>query len=135
VFVGDNGSSEKDLEAAERIIAEFPRVMRAVFVHAVSGEQQPAPLPEDGDIGGVPVRYFRTYATAASKAARLGLMSNAAAHRVLEAAEEDMRADPINIAPGSPNEQLLLAEVSEARAALGGTGGWTRRLLRRGSRS
>lgn len=46
VFVGDNGSSEKDLEAAERIIAEFPRVMRAVFVHAVSGEQQPAPLPE-----------------------------------------------------------------------------------------
>jgi phosphatidate phosphatase APP1 len=46
VFVGDNGSSEKDLEAAEMIISEYPRALRAVFMHAVSGNEQPATLPE-----------------------------------------------------------------------------------------
>ena len=46
VFVGDNGSSEKDLEAAEMIISEYPRALRAVFMHAVSGYEQPATLPE-----------------------------------------------------------------------------------------
>jgi hypothetical protein len=130
VFVGDNGSSEKDLEAAEMIISEYPRALRAVFMHAVSGNEQPATLPEDNDIDGVPFRYFRTYATAASKAAKLGLLSNAAAHRVLDAVEEDMRADPINVSPGSTNEQLLLDELSEARSALRfSMPSWTKRLM------
>ena len=115
VFVGDNGSSEKDLEAAEMIIAEFPDALRAVFVHAVSGERQPAPLPEDHEIDGVPVRYFRTYATAAAKAERLGLMSAGAARRVCDVVEAEMRADTVNIAPGSQNEKLLLEELAEAR--------------------
>ena len=48
VFVGDNGYSEKDLEAAQRIIEEFPRALKCVFIHAVSGESQPAELPEVG---------------------------------------------------------------------------------------
>ena len=78
----------------------------------------------------MPIRYFRTYAAAASKAARLGLLSNAAAHRVLDATEEDMRADPINVSPGSTNEQLLLREHSEARSALSWPP-WTQRVLMR----
>ena len=106
--------------------------MHAVFVHAVSGEQQPAPLPEDHDISGVPVRYFRTYATAAAKAARLGLLSAAAARRVCDAVEAGMLADPANSGPGSANERLLTQELAEARAAVGGVGGalasvWRRR--------
>ena len=87
-------------------------------------------LSQDDDIDGVPIRYFRTYATATSKAAKLGLLSNTAAHRVLDAMEEDMRADPINISPGSINEQLLLHELSEARSALRlSLPSWTKRLM------
>lgn len=119
VFVGDNGKSEKDLEAAERIIAAFPHDLDAVFVHAVSGEVQPAPLPADDLIGDVPVRYFRTYATAAAKAAALGLISAAGARRVLVAIEDGISADQSNIAPGSANEVLLRDELAQARAAIG----------------
>ena len=185
VFVGDNGKSEKDLEAAERIVEAFPQVpgaarsttatlastlrapstfhlprptqrnaptssysshsfqyspptpppphlgphlsaprapqdLDAVFVHAVSADTQPAPLPADHTLGGVPVRYFRTYASAAAKAAALGLLSAAGARRVLQGVEADMASDPAgNIAPGSANEALLLDELAEARAAVG----------------
>jgi hypothetical protein len=52
IFIGDNGKSEKDLEAATRIIDAFPKEMQGVFLHAVSGEEQPAPQPEDYDYGG-----------------------------------------------------------------------------------
>jgi len=52
IFLGDNGKSEKDLEAATRIIDAFPKDMQGVFLHAVSGEEQPAPQPEDYEYGG-----------------------------------------------------------------------------------
>ena len=122
VFVGDNGKSEKDLQAAQFIIDEFPKDLDAVFLHAVSGEEQPAPLPEDDEYGGVPVRYYRTYASAAAKANALGLLSPAAARRVLEGAAADMAKDPINLPPGSANEQLLRAEIAAAENAIGGVG-------------
>ena len=120
VFVGDNGRSEKDLEAAQRIIDAFPADLDAVLLHAVSGEVQPAPLPDDFEYGGVPVRYFRTYASAAATANELGLLSNAAALRVLDATEADLAADATNVSPGSANERLLLTEIEEARERIGG---------------
>ena len=122
MFIGDNGASEKDREAAERIIEAFPAALDAVFLHAVSGDssQQPAPLPPDEEIGQVPVRYFRTYAAAAEKAAILGLMSSAGARRVLAAIEADMLNDPVNVAPGSSNEAILLEEIQQARRSLNG---------------
>lgn len=122
VFIGDNGVSEKDREAAERIIAAFPDALDAVFLHAVSGDatQQPAPLPPDEEIGAVPVRYFRTYASAAEKAASLGLLGASGARRVLDAMEDDMRRDSVNVKPGSANERLLRDEIAAARARLGG---------------
>ena len=85
VFTGDNGKSEKDFEAAQMIIDEFPKAMRAVFLHAVSGEEAPAPLPADTAYNGVPVLYFRTYATAAVKALEQGLFDARAAKRVRDA--------------------------------------------------
>ena len=85
VFTGDNGKSEKDFEAAQMIIDEFPKAMRAVFLHAVSGDVAPAPLPSDTDYNGVPVLYFRTYATAAVKALEQGLFDARAARRVRDA--------------------------------------------------
>ena len=83
------------------------------------GEAKPAPLPADDLIGDVPVRYFRTYATAAAKAAALGLISAAGARRVLVAIEDGISADQSNIAPGSANEVLLRDELAQARAAIG----------------
>jgi hypothetical protein len=120
LFVGDNGSSEKDLEAAQLIVSEAQRAVDAVFLHAVSADEQPAPMPDDHEYRGVPVRYFRTYATAAAKANRLGLLSGKAARRVVDAAEADMLADGRNLAPGSANERLLRDEIAAARAAIGG---------------
>lgn len=124
VFIGDNGSSEKDLEAAERIIAEFPDALSAVFLHAVSGDEQPAPLPEDGDCDGVPVRYFRTYATAAAKACSLGLIGAGGARKVLDAIEADLGAGKHSASgscpTGSPNEMLLRREIAAARGQIGG---------------
>ena len=116
VFVGDNGASERDLDAAERIAVDNPGALRAVFLHAVSSVDRPAPLPEDFTLpGGVPVRYFRTYATAAAKACELGLLSSAAVERVLDAIEEDMDLDLLNLPPGSPNRILLEEEIEAAR--------------------
>ena len=127
VFLGDNGKSEKDFEAATRIVDAFPKelqaratapsaaalsaaapplpsagssptagcpaagcpcarsraaaVAQAVFLHAVSGETQPAPLPEDSEYRGVPVMHYRTYATAAVKAFDRRLLDADAARR------------------------------------------------------
>ncbi len=119
VLVGDNGKSEKDEEAAQRIVAACPGAVQAVFIHAVSGTQQPAPLPQDTAIRGVPMRYFRTYASAAAKAHRLGLVSAEGARRVLDAVEREMREDRANVRPGGRNEALLLDELREARESLG----------------
>lgn len=124
VFVGDNGSSEKDLEAAQMIIGEYPSALDAVFLHAVSQDVQPAPIPEDSECDGVPVVYFRTYATAVAKAYRLKLLNAANARKVLDAIEADL-ADgkhAADVKPGSLNEQVLLTEITEARALLGGVG-------------
>lgn len=116
VFMGDNGDSEKDLDAAQRIAAENPSALRAVFLHAVSPVHRPAPLPDSFSLpGDVPVRYFRTYATAAARACELGLISSAAVERILDAIEDDMDVDRLNLPPGSPNRVLLEAEVEEVR--------------------
>jgi hypothetical protein len=128
VFLGDNGKSEKDLEAASRIVDAFPKELQAVFLHAVSGETQPAPLPEDSDYLGVPVVHYRTYATAAVKAFDRRLLDAAAARRVVEAVEADMALDSVNLAPGSANAVLLQEEISAAYDALDGKRGLGRRL-------
>ena len=103
------------------MISAFPGSLRAVFLHAVDrpGDEptdEPAPLPADTEFDGVPVRYFRTYATAARKAAELGLIDAAAAARVYAAVESDMALDMDNIAAGSANERILRAELEAAAA-------------------
>lgn len=105
VFTGDNGKSEKDFEAAQMIIDEFPKAMRAVFLHAVSGEVAPAPLPDDTNYNGVPVLYFRTYATAAVKAFEQGLFDARAARRVPDA--PCPRPEPSARQPASRVSRLL----------------------------
>ena len=64
----------------------------------------------------MPIRFFRTYATAARKAAELGLVDAAGAQRVYAAVQADMALDADNIGRGSANERLLLAELEAAAA-------------------
>jgi len=64
------------------VLSSAAAVAQCVFLHAVSGETQPAPLPEDSDYLGVPVVHYRTYATAAVKAFDRRLLDAAAARRV-----------------------------------------------------
>lgn len=108
--------------SSPRRASRFPQDLDAVFLHAVSATEQPAPLPEDDEYDGVPIRYYRTYATAAAKANELGLLSATAAHRVIDGVVADMATDPVNLAPGSANERLLTSEVTAAREAIGGGG-------------
>jgi hypothetical protein len=130
IFIGDNGASEKDLEAAQLIVSDFPGSLKAVFLHAVAADaSQPAPLAEDADIDGVPLLYYRTYPTAAVKAARLGLLSRLAALRVLHAAEEDLaRLD--DAACPAASRLLLLDEIAVARRDLERAPAWLLRTVR-----
>ena len=65
------------------------------------------------------LRRVGTYASAAAKAHRLGLVSAEGARRVLDAVEREMREDRANVRPGGRNEALLLDELREARESLG----------------
>lgn len=133
IFIGDNGLSERDLEAAERIITAFPDALRAVFLHAVSGEEQLAPLPADCEYQGVPIRFFRTYAAAAAKAFELRLIRQVALRRIVDAVEVDMARDATNVSPGSANEQLLREEARMALDTIARPRDGLRRFLRTSS--
>lgn len=119
--------ASQDIEAAHMMISAFPSELRAVFIHAVHETERPAPLPADYSQGGVPIVFFRTYAAAAQKAARLGLIGGEALLRVCEAAEEDAAGDRENFAAGSANARLLQDELQLARAAAPRPAGIVRR--------
>lgn len=109
---------------ARSVVGEFPTALDAIFLHAVSGDSQPAPLPADADVRGVPLRYFRTYAMAAAKAFDLGLLGAGATRGVLEAIESDLAAGlhPA-VVPGGLNERILLEDIAAARDIVGRGGG------------
>lgn len=75
VFVGDTG--ERDEQAGEFIATKYPRNLKAVFLHVVSMNPNPAKvkIPKDRYVGNVPIFYFRTYVGAATKALKGGLIS------------------------------------------------------------
>ena len=75
IFIGDTG--EKDEQAGNFIATEYPRNLRAVFLHVVSMNTNPREVfvPKDRYVGNVPIYYFRTYVGAASKAFNAGLIS------------------------------------------------------------
>eukprot|EP00638_Chattonella_subsalsa_P006624 CAMPEP_0117755782 /NCGR_PEP_ID=MMETSP0947-20121206/13657_1 /TAXON_ID=44440 /ORGANISM="Chattonella subsalsa, Strain CCMP2191" /LENGTH=384 /DNA_ID=CAMNT_0005575183 /DNA_START=288 /DNA_END=1439 /DNA_ORIENTATION=+ len=89
VFVGDTG--EMDQAAGEQMIQAYPDRMMALFMHVVSEEKQVKELPEDKEIQGVPVLFFRTYVGAARKALQHGILDSRAVHRIIRGAEEDLR--------------------------------------------
>jgi hypothetical protein len=88
VYVGDTG--ELDQEAGETMLREYPEVVKAVFLHVVSGTIETAAtpifIPPPKFINGRPLVFFRTYVGAALLAVQLGLMSLEGLERVMDAA-------------------------------------------------
>lgn len=117
ILCADNGWSERDEEAVAGISESGQ--LGAAFIHVVSDDWSTAPpqLPPDrATAQGAPVAYFLTYAGAALKAARLGLLDAAALLRVCAQAELEARADGENFPIGGLNAALLRADLAEARA-------------------
>ena len=92
IYVGDTG--EKDQEAGETMLREYPEVVKAIFLHVVSNEddQNFMVVPPPRLINGRPVIFFRTYVGAALAAMQLGLIDVDGLQRVIDAAR-DMLSD------------------------------------------
>ena len=91
VFVGDTG--ELDGQAGELMAARYGDRVAAVLLHAVGTDPSGScAVPAGYDVGGVPVRFFRTYVGAAAVARDLGLLDGAAVERVVAAARADLDA-------------------------------------------
>ena len=80
VFVGDTG--ELDGQAGELMCYKYPELMACVLLHVVGTDK----VPSSYEVNGVPVRFFRTYAGAASICHDLALLERDAVDRVCERA-------------------------------------------------
>ena len=93
IYVGDTG--EKDQEAGETMLREYPEVVKAIFLHTVSNEEdQNLIVPPPRLINGRPVIFFRTYVGAALAAMQLGLIDVDGLQRVIDAARDKLSGVP-----------------------------------------
>jgi hypothetical protein len=93
VYVGDTG--ELDQQAGETMLREYPQIVKAVFLHAVSGiRNDVVPIPPVKLINGRPIVFFRTYVGAAVAAVQLGLMCETGLEKVVYAACLSLRDEP-----------------------------------------
>lgn len=89
IYVGDTG--EKDEEAGEALLREYPEAVRAVFLHVVS-ETENYLIPSPKFIQGRPMVYFRTYVGAAVAAVSLSLLDAEGLSAVVTTAERELGA-------------------------------------------
>ena len=80
MFVGDTG--ELDGQAGELMCYKYPHLMECVLLHVVGTSD----VPSSYEVNGVPVRFFRTYAGAASICYDLALLERDAVDRVCDRA-------------------------------------------------
>eukprot|EP00581_Thalassiosira_minuscula_P008124 CAMPEP_0183705292 /NCGR_PEP_ID=MMETSP0737-20130205/2445_1 /TAXON_ID=385413 /ORGANISM="Thalassiosira miniscula, Strain CCMP1093" /LENGTH=326 /DNA_ID=CAMNT_0025932429 /DNA_START=169 /DNA_END=1149 /DNA_ORIENTATION=- len=123
IYVGDTG--ELDQEAGETMLREYPEVVQAVFLHVVSFDP-PSAYPQSGLfipppklINGRPLVFFRTYVGAAAKATQLGLMEPDGLMRVVEEAENALKAK--GVPEGNSKWIDLERDVDEAYQTIGET--------------
>eukprot|EP00184_Porphyridium_aerugineum_P000343 CAMPEP_0184698356 /NCGR_PEP_ID=MMETSP0313-20130426/5008_1 /TAXON_ID=2792 /ORGANISM="Porphyridium aerugineum, Strain SAG 1380-2" /LENGTH=576 /DNA_ID=CAMNT_0027157285 /DNA_START=204 /DNA_END=1931 /DNA_ORIENTATION=- len=110
IYIGDTG--EMDAEAGYLMAQAYPDIMKAVFLHVVSEQDETDLSYQDRVLNGIPVLYFRTYAGAARKAYEQGLLSVDGLIRVMESAQKDAIAQARAVA---------LRESVELSATYGGT--------------
>lgn len=123
VYVGDTG--ELDQEAGETMLREYPDLVKAVFLHVVSDDEDlvyhktasglGVPIPPAKLINGRPLVFFRTYVGAAAKATQLGLMEKKGLLRVVNAAEEALQ----NVDKSSHKWADLDRDIADAVRTLG----------------
>ena len=92
VYVGDTG--ELDQEAGETMLRDYAPYVKAVFLHCVSGEAGPVPVPPPKFINGRPLIFFRTYVGAATAAVQLDLLTPAALQKVMDSAARRLESEP-----------------------------------------
>ena len=80
VFVGDTG--ELDGQAGELMCYKYPHLMACVLLHVVGTDT----VPSSYEVNGIPIRFFRTYAGAASICYDLALLERDSVDRVCERA-------------------------------------------------
>uniref|UniRef100_A0A7S0ZBS6 Phosphatidate phosphatase APP1 catalytic domain-containing protein n=1 Tax=Timspurckia oligopyrenoides TaxID=708627 RepID=A0A7S0ZBS6_9RHOD len=111
VYVGDTG--EMDADAGERMAAQYPNLIRAVFLHSVGEDDY-----LDTRLYGVPVRYFRTYVGAARKALECGLLDANAVHRIMEQTERDALAQAEAAMLYEQTKRLVVVRTKENSSQL-----------------
>ena len=92
IYVGDTG--ELDQEAGETMLRDYAPLVQAVFLHCVAGDHGPVYVPPPKYINGRPLVFFRTYVGAAAAAVQLDLMTTEGLSKVMEAAAQDLAAEP-----------------------------------------
>lgn len=113
IYVGDTG--ELDQEAGETMLREYPHLVKAVFLHVVSGDpsnQSQVPVPPMKLIQGRPIIFFRTYVGAAAMAVKWNLMTPTGLERVIVAAERKLQ----NIPKSSSKWVNIQRDIDKARA-------------------
>jgi len=95
IYVGDVG--ESDQEAGETMLREYPELVKAVFLHAVTDQADATIIiPSPKFINGRPVVFFRTYVGAAVDAVNLGFMDVHGLKAVIDAAVEKLSQVDVN---------------------------------------
>lgn len=93
IYVGDTG--ELDQQAGETMLREYPELVKAVFLHVVSGTVNDiVTVPPPKLIHGRPLVFFRTYVGAATAAVKLGFVSRDGLKRVMDAACQQLNDVP-----------------------------------------
>ena len=119
VYVGDTG--ELDQEAGETMLREYPEVVQAVFLHVVSSDPPSSypfglSIPPPKLINGRPLVFFRTYVGAAAKATQLGLLEADGMMRIVETAEQALKAQ--GVPEGNSKWVDLERDIDEAYRTL-----------------
>lgn len=93
VYVGDVG--ELDQEAGETMLREYPEVVKGVFLHVITDQENVTPIiPAPKFINGRPLVFFRTYVGAAVDAVQLGMMDFEGLKSVIDAATKKLAGVP-----------------------------------------
>jgi hypothetical protein len=105
------------------MLREYPEVVQAVFLHVVSFDPPSSfppsglPIPSPKLINGRPLVFFRTYVGAAAKATQLGLLEPDGLLRVIDEAEQTLKAR--GVPEGDSKCVDLERDVDEAYRTLG----------------
>ena len=96
------------------MLRDYAPLVKAVFLHCVSGEMGPVYVPPPKYINGRPMVFFRTYVGAATIAVQLGLMNPLGLQKVIDSAQDRLSGEP----PESDKWKDLMQDIQTAKQFL-----------------